>query len=64
MKAVLVAAVVALAAVGAGAGEWQVTTANANSAHPTWCTDWIYFHSDRESGVFQIWGVSDRVRRS
>jgi len=44
----------------AAATEWQVTTASANSAHPTWCGNNIMFHSDRD-GVFQIWGVGEQT---
>ncbi len=57
---VLVSAVLLLGGISlAGAAEWQLTTANANSAHPTWCGNNIVFHSDRESGVFQIWGIGE-----
>lgn len=60
MRTILAIAFVAAAAIGAGAGEWQVTTADANSAHPTWCGNYIYFHSDRTTGVFQIWWIDEQ----
>jgi len=60
MRHVLVAAALAVAACCAVAAEWQVTTASANSAHPTWCQDWIAFQSDRDTpGNYQIWGAND-----
>lgn len=60
MRTTLAMALVMMTAVGAGAGEWQVTTADANNAHPTWCGNYICFQSDRESGVFQIWWVGEQ----
>ena len=59
MRTILAMAFVAAAAVGAGADEWQVTTADANSAHPTWCGSYIALQSDRVTGTFQIWGVNE-----
>ncbi len=64
MKTTLALVLVMVAAAGASAGEWQVTTADANSAHPTWCGDYIYFHSDRVFGVPQIWGVNEQGERN
>jgi Tol biopolymer transport system component len=60
MRTILVAAFLVTAAVGAGAGEWQVTTVDANNAHPAWCGDLIILQSDREGGVFQIWGTTEQ----
>jgi TolB protein len=61
MRQVIVAAALAAAACSAVAAEWQVTTASANNAHPSWCGDWIVFQSDRDTpGNYQIWMVSDQ----
>jgi TolB protein len=60
MRQLLVAAALAVAACSAAAMEWQVPTASANSAHPTWCGTHIAFESDRDTpGNFQIWGTND-----